>query len=84
MWLINERSQLRTEIGEFKSKFDQHDANFVGIKAYFNVTEAHITDLKDSIDNAESDFEMDFHDLTKNITSLRTDIDEFKMENDEF
>ena len=73
VWLITERSQLRNENDEFRTKLDQHDANFEGMKANFNVTEANDTDLKDSFDNAESDLEMDFQVLTKNLTSLRTE-----------
>ena len=76
VWLIIERSQLRNENDEFKTKFDQYDTNFEEIKANFNVTEEHITNLKDSFDNLKSDVELednigqDFHNLTKNFTSL--------------
>ena len=51
MWLVTERAQ-------FKTKFDQYDSNFKEMKANFNLTEKHIVDLKDSVGDLQSEFEL--------------------------
>lgn len=86
VWLITERSQLRNENDQFKIKFDEFkiemSSNFEKMEANFNVT-AYNTDVKDSFDNSESDSGMDCHNLTKNFTSLWTQIDDFKIKLDQ-
>ena len=51
VWLVTERAQ-------FKTKFDQYDSNFKEMKANFNLTEKHIVDLKDSVGDLQSEFEL--------------------------
>ena len=42
VWLITERSSLRNENDEFRTKLDQHDANFEEMKVNFNLSEGQL------------------------------------------